>query len=170
MKAARASEVGNVFDLGKKYGKDFGLAYTDENGEKQHPIMGCYGIGVSRVMGVIVEKYNDDKGIIWPKTVAPYDVHLVTLAGKNADAGVIEASQKLYEDLTMAGLDVLWDDRTDVSAGEKFADADLMGMPLRLVVSEKTLAENATEWKERAGDDAVRVPLSEVVEKVKNWK
>src|SRR5258708_3773959 len=117
---AKASEVGNVFDLGKKYGKDFDLTFVDRDGKKQHAIMGCYGIGISRLMGVIVEKFNDEKGILWPESVAPFKAHLLALAGADGT--------KVYESLQKAGIEVLYDDR-DASAGEKFAEADLIGIP-----------------------------------------
>ncbi len=126
---ARASEVGNVFDLGQKYGKDFDLAFRDADGKKKHPVMGCYGIGISRVMGTIVEAFHDEKGIVWPETVAPYPAHLVELGGAKAAS--------LYDELKARGGEVLYDDR-DVSAGGKFVDADLIGIPLRLVVSPQT--------------------------------
>src|SRR3989344_3733694 len=132
---ARASEVGNVFDLGQKYGKDFDLTFTDKNGERQYPAMGCYGVGISRLMGAVVEKYHDEKGIVWPESVAPFKVHLLELAGK--DSKVKTSAESLYAKLLADGVEVLYDDR-DLSAGEKFADADLMGIPWRLVVSEKT--------------------------------
>src|SRR3990167_9180327 len=123
LKPAKASEVGNVFDLGQKYTKAFDLQVTDEKGEKVYPIMGCYGIGISRTMGVVVEKYHDERGIIWPEEIAPFDAHLLQLHGGKAD--------KIYKKLIDSGIDVLCDDR-NVSAGEKFADADLIGIPVRL--------------------------------------
>lgn len=126
---AKASEVANVFDLGQKYGKDFDLGFLGDDGVKQYPVMGCYGIGISRLMGVIVEKCHDEKGIIWPASVAPLTVHLLELNGVSA--------RNLYDDLVKRGVDVLYDDR-DASAGEKFSDADLIGLPIRLVVSPKT--------------------------------
>lgn len=132
---AKASEVGNVFDLGEKYGKDFNLTYQGRDGKREYPIMGCYGIGISRLMGVIVEKFHDSRGIIWPESVAPFKVHLIELGGK--DAKVKKTAQKVYKLFLDEGIEVLYDER-DVSAGEKFADADLIGIPYRLVVSEKT--------------------------------
>lgn len=132
----KASEVGNVFDLGQKYGKDFGLSFTDKDGSKKYPFMGCYGLGLTRVIGVIVEKYNDDKGIIWPSSVAPFRVHLVGL--DLTDRQLREKVEKVYKLLQAEGLEVLYDDREDVSAGEKFADADLIGIPFRVVISKKT--------------------------------
>ena len=137
---ARASEVGNVFDLGQKYGKDFDLGFIGRDGEKQFPVMGCYGIGISRAMGVIVEKFNDEKGILWPKSVAPFQVYLISF-GKDAEA------EALYEDLKDKGIEVIFDDR-DKTAGEKFADCDLLGIPLRVVLSHK-LEEGQIELKKR---------------------
>jgi prolyl-tRNA synthetase len=143
LKKATASEVGNVFDLGQKYGKDFNLGFNDKNDEKQYPVMGCYGIGISRLMGAIVEKMHDDKGIIWPESVAPFKVHLLELAGASA--------KDLYNELKAKGIEALYDDR-DVSAGEKLADADLIGILWRFVVSPKT--EGKIEVKRRDEKEA----------------
>lgn len=140
----RASEVGNVFDLGYKYSKDFNLQYTDEKGERRYPVMGCYGIGISRTMGTLVEKFSDEKGILWPKIVSPFRIHLVSLGEETLMA------EKLYKQL-LGVTEVLWDDRK-VSAGTKFADADLIGCPLRVVVSEKSLKEGGVEVKNRSED------------------
>jgi prolyl-tRNA synthetase len=129
LKPARASEVGNVFDLGQKYGQSFELGFVGRDGEKQYPVMGCFGIGISRTMGVIVEKFHDEKGIIWPESVAPFKVHLLELGGASA--------ADLYQDLQARGVEVLYDDR-EASAGQKFADADLIGIPYRAVISPKT--------------------------------
>lgn len=141
-----ASEVGNVFDLGQKFAKDFGLKYTDAEGKENYPIMGCYGWGTTRTMGVLVEKFHDDKGIVWPKAVAPYIVHIVSLRGGE------EKAKELYHRLSNNGIDTLWDDRADKSPGEKFGDADLIGCPYRLVISEKSLAAGGVELKERSQD------------------
>ncbi len=154
LKKGRASEVGNVFDLGQKYGKDFDLGFKDKQGQKQYPIMGCYGIGISRVMGVIVEKYHDEKGIMWPVSIAPFQVHLI---------GLQECGSAEYETLQKAGITVLFDDR-DVSAGEKFANADLIGIPVRLVVSPKT--NGKVEWKQRTSKDTQLLELSEVIRRL----
>ncbi len=169
---ARASEVGNVFDLGQKYPKDFDLSIVNENNEKVLPWMGCYGIGLSRAMGVIVEASHDDRGIIWPKNVAPFLVSLVSLRSKDPEVQtrIDQAAQEVHEGLQKAGIEVLWDEREGISPGEKFADADLLGLPLRLVISEKTLAENAVEWKERTSSEAKRLPLAEIIDAVKTWK
>lgn len=168
LSAARASEVGNVFDLGQKYGKDFKLAYRDEKGEERYPIMGCYGIGISRAMGVIVEKFHDDKGIIWPKSVAPFAVHLISLGSKDkAMAEEIESTvESLYDSLAREeNIEVLYDDR-EASAGEKFADADLIGIPLRIVVSERTLKEESVEWKARNEKESRLVKLGDLHDEI----
>ncbi len=159
LKAARASEVGNVFDLGQKYGKDFDLGFVDEKGEKHYPVMGCYGIGISRLMGVIVERHNDDYGIIWPASVAPAQIHLVRLGD---DAKVIKAADDLYDQLSRAGKAVVYDDR-DESAGVKFADADLIGLPERWTISAKTLAEDSVEIKPRTTKESELIKLDQVV-------
>lgn len=154
--SAKAAEVGNVFDLGQKYTRAFNFLVTNEKGENVYPIMGCYGIGISRTMGVIVEEFNDEKGIIWPKSIAPYDVYLADLPG------ALDA-QKTYDSLMSLGVDVLWDDR-DVSAGAKFGDADLLGIPVRLVVSGKTGEQ--IEWKDRTSDKTELLSLDEVVKRL----
>lgn len=154
--AARASEVGNVFDLGQKYGKDFDLTFTDEAGARQYPVMGCYGIGISRLMGVIAEKFNDEKGLLWPDVVAPFMVHLLDLKG--------ESGGKVYQDLLAAGIEVLYDER-NASAGQKFADADLIGIPWRAVVSPKT--GDKIEVKRRDSDEAKLVSLQEFLDLVR---
>jgi prolyl-tRNA synthetase len=125
--------------------------------------MGCYGIGTTRLMGAIVEASHDDKGIIWPKTVAPFAVHMVVLSSKDetVQATVQEAANALYIDLQTAGIDVLIDDRANLSAGEKFADADLLGLPVRVVVSEKSLKGNAIEVKLRHESDAKLIDVAQ---------
>lgn len=135
---ARAIEVGNIFPLGTWYAEKMGMNYADEKGQRQPVWFGSYGIGPTRVMGALVEIFHDDKGIIWPESVAPYQLHLINL---NTDG------KEIYQALVEAGVEVLYDDREDVSAGVKFADADLIGIPVRLVVSTKTKAK--IEWKKR---------------------
>jgi prolyl-tRNA synthetase len=157
---AKASEVGNIFDLGQKYTKDFDLTYQDADGQNKHPIMGCFGIGITRLMGVAVEALADDKGIVWPESLAPFAVHLVELSGGNED--VKKEAEEVYKTLTDAGVEVLYDD-TDRRAGEKFADADLVGIPLRVIVSQKTLAAGAFECIERKGGKTSHRTLSELV-------
>ena len=159
LSGAKASEVGNVFDLGKKYGQDFNLGFTNKDGEKQYPVMGCYGIGISRLLGVIVEKYHDDQGIVWPEAVAPFKVHLLSL-NKNDQA------EKIYRDLEKNQIEVLYDDR-DLSPGEKFADADLIGLPYRLVVSDKSLKAGGVEIKKRNEYKGKIIKDKEIVKKLK---
>ncbi len=141
-----AVEVGNIFPLGTKYSEALGLSYLDEKGARQFVFMGSYGIGPGRLMGTIVELCADERGIVWPESVAPFRAHLVSLAG--ADAKVKKEADALYETLTNKGVEVLCDDR-DLRAGEKFADADLIGIPTRVVVSEKTMKEGKLEVKDR---------------------
>ena len=124
----KSIEVGNIFKQGTKYSEALGLNFVDEKGDKHPVVMGAYGIGVSRLMATIVEIHNDEKGIIWPENIAPYKVHLISLE-QNEEAG------KIYDDLQKSDTEVLYDDREDKTAGEKFADADLIGCPVRIVVS-----------------------------------
>lgn len=154
-------EVGNIFDLGTKYSDAFKLDFSKENGERARVLMGCYGIGTSRLVGAIVESSHDDKGIIWPKRVAPCNVHLVSLGSKDADARarVETTADSFYDSWIKEGVSVLYDDRPDTSAGEKFGDADLIGIPLRIVVSERTLREDSVEWKGRADAEARLVKI-----------
>jgi len=154
----RASEVGNIFDLGQKYTKDFNFQLEDEDGKKFYPTMGCYGIGISRLMGVIVEKLADDKGIIWPEIISPLDVHLIEL-------GEEKEGEKIYHSLKKARVEVLYDDRRDVSAGQKFAEADLLGIPFRLVVSKKI--GDKVEWKKRSEKKTEIISLEEVIKRLK---
>ena len=154
-----ASEVGNVFDLGQKYSKAFDLTFNTEGGEKKYPIMGCYGIGVTRSMGVIVEKFNDERGIIWPANVAPFTVHLASL--NTNDEAVIKRADAVYELLTKAGVEVLYDERTEVSAGAKLGEADMIGCPIRAVVSTKTGEQ--VEVKLRKEKEAKLMSVDELI-------
>lgn len=131
---ATASEVGNIFDLGQKYSRDFNITFKTKEGEEAYPIMGCFGIGITRLMGVIVEALADEKGIVWPSTVAPFLVHLVGL--NLEDEAIRDWAEGVYQNLRARGVSVIYDDR-DLRPGEKFADSDLMGMPYRVVVSRK---------------------------------
>jgi prolyl-tRNA synthetase len=147
IKSGRSIEVGNIFKLGTKYSAAFNVAFLNKNGEKKNVIMGCYGIGPTRVMGTVVEEFSDEYGIIWPETVSPFKVHLVELKGKDSKK-VQKAAESLYQKLIKAGIEVLYDDR-ESSAGEKLNDADLIGIPNRIVVSEKTLVAKKIEFKKR---------------------
>ena len=144
---AKASEVGNIFDLGMKYSKDFSFTYKDREGKDQYPIMGCFGIGISRLMGVIVEAFGDEKGLVWPESIAPFSFHLVSL-GKPGDE-ISKTADALYNDLVKAGAEVLYDDR-DLRAGEKFAESDLLGIPKRIVVGKDAVATGVFEVVSRA--------------------
>jgi prolyl-tRNA synthetase len=141
----KAVEVGNIFPLETKYTDALGMYYVDEHGEQQHLIMGCYGIGISRLMGVLAEHFSDDKGLVWPEAVAPAKVYLAPLG---TDQSVLTVADELYNVLTEAGIGVLYDDR-DERPGTKFADADLLGIPLRVVISSKTVANAQYEVKSR---------------------
>lgn len=160
---ARASEVGNVFDLGQKYGKDFDLGFMDRDNKKQFPVMGCYGIGITRVMGVIVEKFNDDRGIIWPESVAPFQAHLIGL--DLDDPKIKEEAESVYKRLEVAGVEVLFDDRVGARAGQKFADADLIGIPYRVVISKKT--NDKLEVKKRSEQETKFISLDDLIKQVK---
>jgi prolyl-tRNA synthetase len=158
LEKAKAAEVGNIFNLGTTKSEPLGLKFADEDGVEKLVVMGSYGIGPARVMGVIVERYADDKGLVWPENVSPYGVHLVRLG---ADDEVREAADKLYAQLQKDGIEVLYDDR-DAPAGQKFADADLIGVPVRLTLSKRTLENAAVEYKRRSEDEAKIVKLDEL--------
>jgi len=156
----RAIEVGNIFDLKTKYSAPFELSFTNEKGGKSTVLMGCYGIGIGRLMGTVVEALADDKGIIWPEAIAPFRVHLLSL-GKEED--VLAEAEKVYSTLSQAGVEVLFDDRSDVSAGEKFSDADLLGIPYRTVVSARSIKERGIELKKRTEEKGKIVSLQELL-------
>ncbi|MFA6476034.1 MAG: aminoacyl--tRNA ligase-related protein [Candidatus Paceibacterota bacterium] len=160
----RAIEVGNIFKLGTKFSKSLGLTFTDENGENRSVVMGCYGIGLGRLMGTVVETFADDRGLVWPRSIAPFTVHLVWIPGEGNNSA--ELAEKLYASLNDEGVEVFYDDRV-ASAGEKFADADLLGIPYRVIVSDKTLASGQFELKERVSGEVRMVSLEELIEIVK---
>lgn len=157
----KAIEVGNIFKLKNKYSAAFDAKFTDKDGTVKDIMMGCYGIGPSRLMGAIVEVSHDDKGIIWPKGVAPYEIHLLVLG---SDETAMKTAEEWYAKLSAEGHDVLFDDRTEVGAGAKFADADLIGLPIRVVISAKTLAQNAVEVKKRHEAEAKLIPIAGLAE------
>jgi prolyl-tRNA synthetase len=156
VRTSRGVEVGNIFKLGTRYSASLGANFLDAEGAERPVVMGSYGIGSGRMLACIAEEHNDDKGLIWPITTAPYEVHLVSLRGGEAIAA------QLYEDLRAAGLDVLFDDR-DESPGVKFNDADLIGLPIRLTVSERSLQAGGVEFKLRREADRSIVPQAEAV-------
>ncbi len=156
---SRGVEVGNIFKLGTRYSKDTDSTFLDQDGETQYVIMGSYGIGSGRLLASAAEKYNDENGLILPITIAPYEVHLLSLKGAE------ETAQGVYEELIDASVEVLFDDREE-SPGVKFADADLIGLPLRLTVSKRSLKENSVEAKRRDSEQAELIPIAETVQRV----
>jgi len=156
---ANSIEVGHTFRLGTKYSKALNLYFRDKKGEKKPVVMGCYGIGLGRLMAAIVEINHDDKGIIWPKEVAPFQIHLIQIEDNQK---IKKAAEKLYRDLQNKAVEVLYDDRNDKSAGEKFAEADLIGIPVRVVVSEKTLKNNSIEVKKRDENKTCLIKFSHI--------
>jgi prolyl-tRNA synthetase len=162
LKEKRAIEFGHCFKYDNFYTKAMGGVYVDKNGKEKFLWMGAYGIGIERAMALVVEAHHDKKGIVWPKEVAPFDVHLIDI---EHSAKCKVQSEEVYKKLKKSGIDILWDDREEVSAGVKFADADLIGVPVRLVVSEKTGAK--IEWKDRNSQKTELLSLTQVIERVK---
>ncbi len=193
----KAIETGNIFKLKDKFSQAFNFNFKDKDGKEKKVLMGCYGIGISRLMGTIVEVHHDERGIIWPKEVAPFQVHLipienVKLSSKFLRQGrtnsknlprfarqnlegfaysneVKKTIEKLYQDFQKEGIEVLYDDRLDKTVGEKFADADLMGIPHRLVVSERTLVKNSVEIKKRDKKEGELVKISQAIKAVRAY-
>ena len=159
----KSIEVGNIFNLGTKFSESIGLYYKDNEGNSKPVVMGSYGIGPGRVMGTIVEVMCDEKGIVWPESVAPFNVHLIVVGD---DKKTKKSADDLYEELEQKKVDVLYDDR-EVSAGQKFADSDLIGIPIRIVVSDKTLKENKFEFKKRNEDKSELINKKQLFEKFK---
>ncbi len=158
-------EVGNIFKLGTKFSEPVGLSYCDAGGKSKPVVMGSYGIGVERLIGTIVEVYHDQNGILWPESVAPFRVHLLSI-GEVTDE-LRGVADKLYGQLSEAGIEVLYDDREDVAAGEKFFDSDLVGIPWRVVVSGKTLAHGKAELKGRDSEEVELIKTDKLLERLK---
>lgn len=158
----KAIEVGNIFPLKEKFAKDFNLVFKDENGNEKLVSAGCYGFGSSRAMGTIVETSNDNKGIIWPKEIAPFGAHLVNLSKENAVA------DKIYETLQGQNIEIIYDDRKGMSAGEKLVEADLIGIPIRIVVSEKTLLKDSVEVKKRNSKEVKLIKIKDLIKLMKH--
>ena len=158
-------EVGQVFKLGIKYSKALGATFLDENGKEKPLIMGCYGIGVSRTMAAAIEQFHDDNGIIWPASIAPFEVVIVPINAK--DEAQMQIAEKLYADMKNAGIDVLLDDRKD-RAGVKFKDADLIGYPVRITVSPKLLDADEVEIKVRRDGATSNVKVDDCAQTVKD--
>jgi prolyl-tRNA synthetase len=159
LEEVKAAEVGNIFNFGTQKCDDMGLYVTDEKGNKASVYLGSYGIGVTRLMGVIAEHFSDEKGLVWPDNIAPAKVYLARLG---EDESVVKAADELYEELEKQGIAVLYDDR-DVRPGEKFADADLIGIPHRVVISTKTLEANKIEYKQRSNQESKLIPKEELI-------
>ena len=166
VKISRGIEVGNIFQLGTKYTKSMNMTYVDANGESQTPIMGCYGIGVGRLAASVCEAHHDEYGPIWPKAIAPWQVHLCAV--RVDDEEVRAYADKLYEDLQNAGIEVIYDDRS-VRAGVMFADADLLGIPLRIIVSPKNMKQGVVEVASRDKTLKTQIPLENVMEEIKQY-
>jgi len=154
----KVAEVGNIFSLGTKFSDAFDLTYKDEEGKEQKVIMGSYGIGPARIMGVIVELLSDENGIVWPENIAPYKVHLINI-------GEEEKTEEIYKQLQKVGVEVLWDDR-DVRPGEKFADSDLIGIPNRVVVSSRSIEAGGVEFKKRTEQEGEIISVDELMKRV----
>ncbi|MCF8431518.1 MAG: proline--tRNA ligase [Melioribacteraceae bacterium] len=161
LKVFKAIELGHIFKLGTKYSVGIGANFLDENGKENPIIMGSYGIGIERILACFIEQNHDENGLIWKKPIAPFDVHLLGLNMKKEI--VAETCESLYNQLNEAGIEVLYDDRKDVQAGFKFNEADLLGMPIQLIVGEKSLKENIVEVKVRATGERLKVNLDEVL-------
>jgi len=155
LEMVKTAEVGNIFNFGTQKSEEMDFSFTDAEGRKQFVHLGSYGIGVTRVMGVIAEKMSDDKGLVWHSNIAPYTVYLATIGD------ISEQVDKLYSELTGQGIEVLYDDR-DARPGDKFADADLMGIPYRIVLSERTMTDNSVEVKSRTEDKTQLVALKDI--------
>jgi len=166
LKMVRGIEVGNIFQLGTRYSEAMHMTYTDENGVEQTPIMGCYGIGVGRLIASVIEARHDDYGPIWPLSISPWQVQLNAL--QMDKEGITEVAEEIYKKLEDAGVEVLYDDR-NLAAGPQFAEADLMGIPLRLIVAPKALADRRIEYKVRGRDEKGTLAIDEVVPFVENW-
>ncbi|MBI4731617.1 MAG: proline--tRNA ligase, partial [Chloroflexi bacterium] len=166
LRVSRGVEVGNIFQLGTRYSDALGCTFLDKDGQQKPVIMGSYGIGVGRLLACVAEEHHDDHGLVWPVTVAPYEVHLVLLRGKGTPRAE-ETADSLYADLQVAGIEVLYDDR-DESPGVKFNDADLIGLPVRITVSERALAQGGIEMKFRREPDKAVLPLGAAVAGVRS--
>jgi prolyl-tRNA synthetase len=156
----KAIEVGNIFKNKTKYTKPFDVKYTDKEGKEKLVVTGCYGIGLGRLMGAIVEVSHDDKGIIWPNSIAPYSIYLASLGNEKE---VVDKTNEIYQKLRDSGTSVLFDDREE-SAGIKFADCDLIGLPLRVIISKKTIGSNSCGVKERTSNEEILVREDQLIE------
>lgn len=160
LEEVRAVEVGNIFPLGTRFAQSQNLVFKNESGVDETPIMGSYGIGIGRLMGVVVEVLADERGIVWPESIAPFRVHLLALSGGE------EQANELYTKLNALGIEVLYDDRAEATAGQKFADSDLIGIPHRVVVSKRSIEKGGVEYKKRTESEGVVISVDDVVQRV----
>lgn len=158
----KAIEVGNIFELKTKFTEPFEFKFKDSDGKDKIVYMGCYGTGLGRIMGSVVEALSDEFGIVWPESIAPFKYHLIVLSGKNTGENVREKAEYVYEQLKSRGVEVLYDDR-DISAGEKFGDSDLIGIPYRIVVSQKTIEADSFEMKTRKSGEVKMISEQELL-------
>ena len=161
----RGIEVGHIFKLGYKYTKSMNLSILNENSKEINPIMGCYGIGVNRTIATVIEQNNDDRGIIWPLSVAPFHIHLVGLCKIDEEARMAD---EIYSDIISSGIEVLYDDRK-ASPGFKFADADLIGLPVRVTVGKSFFQNGEIELKARNSEEMIKVKKDELIDKIKSF-
>ena len=166
LKQEKAIESGNIFKLGNRFTKAFNTQYTNNKGEQKDIIMGCYGIGLGRLMGTAVELHHDENGIVWPDEIAPFKVHLVLIDSKQRTEETRNKAKEIYESLQENDIDVLYDDRQDVTIGEKFADADLIGCSYRVIISDKTIKNKSLEIKNRSTGEVEFVKIDEIVQHV----
>jgi len=164
LKIIRAVELGHIFKYDHFYTKKHNCYFNDKDGKKKLMYMGAYGIGVGRAMALTTELHHDDKGIIWPISIAPFQVHLITL---DKDENILEKAKNIYDDLRKNNIEVLWDERDDVSAGEKFADADLIGIPIRILISKRSLSQDGAEIKLREEKESEIIELHKIIDKTK---
>ena len=162
---ARGIEVGHIFQLGDKYSQSMKLEVLDSNGKNVNPYMGCYGIGISRIVAAAIEQNHDDKGIIWPKAISPFSISIIVLNDKN-DSTVMDHALKIYQELKADGIEVMIDDR-DERAGVKFADADLMGIPTHVIVGKRGIEQNKLEVTSRRTGETIEVEIDEIVAHLK---
>lgn len=164
LKISNAIELGHIFKLGTKYSDTLNIHFLDENGQSKPVIMGSYGIGMERIIACYIEQNHDKDGIVWNKALAPYLIHLIAVNMKNVD--VVTTSNKLYEDLTALGIEVLFDDRNDISPGFKFKDADLLGMPFHVIVGDKGLKNGQVEIKQRKTGERTMVEVGNSIAEI----
>jgi len=169
LESAKSVEVGNIFKLGTKFSRDLNLLFKDKDGIDKPVVMASYGIGPGRVMGTVVEVSHDQKGIIWPESIAPFKAHLLMFVpkDKNKQKKVLSFAERVYDDLQKNNIEVLFDDRLEVSVGEKFIDADLIGMPWRIIISEKTVNKKMVEVKKRSETDSKIINESALIKMLK---